>query len=83
MKDDEIITSSSLHKEVNEERKRAGKESIPAINNFGGTSTNNLARKDKSWSSVPDFFAKLAKGKGSRPESSENYIPEETKDNDK
>ena len=80
MKDNEIITSSSLHKEVNEERKREGKESIPAINNFGGTSTNNLARKDKSWSSVPDFFAKLAKGKGSRQESSENYMPEETKD---
>ena len=27
----------------------------------GGTST--LARKDKSWSSVPDFFAKVFKKK--------------------
>jgi len=26
-------------------------------------STNNLARKDKSWNSVPDFFYKMIKGK--------------------
>ncbi|MDO4869653.1 MAG: hypothetical protein Q4A65_05135 [Bacillota bacterium] len=58
---DEIITSQSLHEQVNQERMRDGKESIPAINNIGGTSTNNLARRDKSWNSVPDFFIKMAK----------------------
>ncbi len=65
-KNDEIITSHSLHEKVNAERKRDGKESIPEINAFGGTSTNNLARRDKSWSSVPDFFVKLAKGAGKK-----------------
>lgn len=63
-KNEEIITSQSLHEQVNAERKREGKNSIPAVNSFGGTSSNNLARRDKSWNSVPGFFIKLAKGAG-------------------
>ena len=54
--DSEIVNSSKLHEEVNRELKEKGKSSIEAINTIGGVSTNNLARKDKSWNSVPDFF---------------------------
>ena len=57
--DDEIINSRKLHEEVNKELKKQGKSGIEAINTIGGVSTNNLARKDKSWSSVPDFFYKM------------------------
>ena len=60
---DEIINSTKLHEEVNQELKQKGKSSIEAINTIGGVSTNNLARKDKSWNSVPDFFYKMIKGK--------------------
>ena len=57
-----IDTSKSLTEEMNEERIRQGKDELPEINPLrGGTST--LARKDKSWSSVPDFFAKAFKKK--------------------
>ena len=61
--DDEIINSRKLHEEVNKELKKQGKSGIEAINTIGGVSTNNLARKDKSWNSVPDFFYKMIKGK--------------------
>ncbi|MBR0456131.1 MAG: hypothetical protein IJJ01_05625, partial [Firmicutes bacterium] len=61
--DSEIVNSSKLHEEVNRELKEKGKSSIEAINTIGGVSTNNLARKDKSWNSVPDFFYKMIKGK--------------------
>ena len=61
--DDEIINSRKLHEEVNQELKKQGKSGIEAINTIGGVSTNNLARKDKSWNSVPDFFYKMIKGK--------------------
>ena len=61
--DNEVINSSKLHEEVNQELKQKGKSSIEAINTIGGVSTNNLARKDKSWNSVPDFFYKMIKGK--------------------
>ena len=61
--DSEIVNSSKLHEEVNRELKEKGKSSIEAINTIGGVSTNNLARKDKSWSSVPDFFYKMIQGK--------------------
>ncbi len=57
---DKIYTSQSLHEEMNAERKRNGEGEIPAINALrGGTGT--IARKDKSWSSVPGFFVKLFK----------------------
>ena len=61
--DSEIVNSTKLHEEVNQELKEKGKSSIEAINTIGGVSTNNLARKDKSWTSVPDFFYKLVKGR--------------------
>ena len=61
--DNEVINSSKLHEEVNQELKQKGKSSIEAINTIGGVSTNNLARKDKAWNSVPDFFYKMIKGK--------------------
>lgn len=59
---DRIYTSKDLHEELNAERKRQGLDGIPAINALrGGTST--IARKDKSWGSVPGFFVKLFKKK--------------------
>ena len=62
IEDDKIYTSKSLTEEMNEERIRQGKAELPKINPIrGGTST--LARKDKSWSSVPEFFAKVLKKK--------------------
>ena len=58
MDKDKIYTSASLHEEMNAERVRQGKHEVTAINPCrGGTST--LARKDKSWKSVPDFFIQL------------------------
>lgn len=60
--EEKIITSKSLQEEMNQERKRQGKGEVQAINPRGsGTST--LARKDKSWTSVPGFFANLLKRK--------------------
>ena len=57
------VSSSDLHNEMNIERENRGEGSLPPINTVAGVSTNNLARKDKSWSSVPDFFIKLIRGK--------------------
>ena len=57
---DKIYTSKELFDEVKKEREKEGLFSIPASNNGEGT----IARKDKSWDSVPGFFAKLfRKGK--------------------
>lgn len=64
--DNEVINSSKLHEEVNQELKQKGKSSIEAINTIGGVSTNNLARKDKSWNSVPDFFYKMIRPRNDR-----------------
>lgn len=62
MDNDKIYTSKGLHDELNAERKRKGESEIPAINALrGGTST--IARKDKSWGSVPEFFVHLFKKK--------------------
>ena len=61
--DHEIVNSSRLHEEGNQELKKKGKSGIEAINTLWGVSTNNLARKDKTWNSVPDFFYKLIKGR--------------------
>ena len=59
---DKIYTSKSLQEEMNRERVRQGKEEVQAINPLrGGTGT--LARKDRSWKSVPDFFVKAFKKK--------------------
>ena len=59
---DTIYTSKGLHDEMNAERRRNGEDEIPAINALrGGTGT--IARKDKSWGSVPGFFVKLFKNK--------------------
>ncbi len=64
MSDEKIYNSSTIQKELNEERKRKGLHELPAVNPInGGTST--LARKDKSWNSVFDFFRKLVTGKHS------------------
>ena len=60
--EERIYTSKDLHEEMNEERRKQGLDELPAINPCrGGTST--LARKDKSWGSVPGFFTKLFKKK--------------------
>ena len=59
---DKIYTSKSLQEEMNEERVLEGKEPLPAINPMrGGTGT--LARKDRSWKSVPDFVVKAFRKK--------------------
>lgn len=71
-KNDDIITSQSLHDQVNAERKREGKNALPEINAVGGASTGNLARRDKSWNSVPGFFAKLFKGAGEEEDTAAN-----------
>ena len=57
--DETVITSSVLHDSMNREREAKGEASLPSINNVQGVSSNNLARRDHSWSSVPDFFIKL------------------------
>ncbi len=59
---DRIYTSKELHEEMNEERRREGLPEFQAINPRGG-GTSTLARKDKSWSSVPGFFVSLFKKK--------------------
>ena len=65
MSDDKIINSSTIQNELNEERKRKGLHELPPVNPInGGTST--LARKDKSWNSVPDFFRKLFTKEGGK-----------------
>lgn len=62
MAEEKIISSDSIQKELNESRRKKGLSEIPAINPRGaGTST--LARKDKSWSNILDFFCKLIKQK--------------------
>ena len=71
-KNDDIITSQSLHDQVNAERKREGKNALPEINAVGGASTGNLARRDKSWNSVPGFFAKMFKGAGEEEDTAAN-----------
>ena len=63
-KDDEtVITSRDLHDSMNRERKAKGEAALPSVNNVQGLSSNNLARRDHSWSSVPDFFIKLFRKK--------------------
>ena len=71
-KNDDIITSQSLHDQVNAERKREGKDELPEINAAGGASTGNFARRDKSWNSVPGFFAKMFKGAGEEEDRAAN-----------
>jgi hypothetical protein len=61
MSDEKIITSETIQRELNEERKRKGLYEIPAINARRGN-TGTLARKDKSWSNLIDFIWKLMKG---------------------
>ena len=56
---DNIITSKELQRQINEERIRQGLESMPEINSACCVSTGNLARKNKSFSSAPDFYIKL------------------------
>lgn len=52
-------SSKELHDSMNRERTARGESSLPSINNVQGASSNNLARMDHSWSSVPDFFIKM------------------------
>ena len=58
-----VVRSSDLLDSVNRDRERRGETTIPAINNVQGASSNNLARRDHSWSSVPDFFIKMFRRK--------------------
>ena len=61
------LRSSDLHEQMNRERREKGEAELPSINTVQGTSTNNLARRDHSWSSVPDFFVKLVRGNKKDP----------------
>lgn len=58
-----VVRSRDLHESMNREREKQGESSLPSINTVQGTSTNSLARRDHSWSSVPDFFIKLFRRK--------------------
>jgi len=58
-KDERTVNSQTMHRELNEERKRQGKSTMTQING----DTNTYARKDKSWRSSPDFFIQLIKGR--------------------
>ncbi|MBR0128061.1 MAG: zf-HC2 domain-containing protein [Firmicutes bacterium] len=60
---DRAISSKDLHASMNREREARGEASLPAINNVQGASSNTLARRDHSWSSVPDFFIKMIRRK--------------------
>ena len=79
-KNDDIITSQSLHDQVNAERKREGKDELPEINAAGGASTGNFARRDKSWNSVPGFFAKMFKGAGDEEDKAADTSAKESDD---
>ena len=59
--EEEIITTKDMLKDVNEERRNAGLYEIPEMNTR--VNTGNLARMDKSFKSVPDFFRQLLKKK--------------------
>lgn len=54
----QIVNSESLKQELKDEG-----SDIPAMNPACGCGFNNYARRDKSWSSLPDFFKKLFSGK--------------------
>lgn len=54
-----VVTTKGLLREVNEEREKQGLHEVPEINSASGASTGTMARKDKSFKSVPDFFIKL------------------------
>jgi len=60
-KNEEIITTKDMLNDVNEERRNAGLYEIPEMNTRVNTGT--LARMDKSFKSVPDFFRQLLKKK--------------------
>ncbi|MDD4200676.1 MAG: hypothetical protein PHS19_04730 [Eubacteriales bacterium] len=59
--DNEVMSSENLHKELNEERAREGKEKLKAVNPLGGATNRNYSDKDKSFKNPFDFFYKLAK----------------------
>lgn len=61
--DEAVISSRDLHDSMNRERAAKGESSMPSINTVQGVSSNNLARRDHSWSSVPDFFIKMFRKK--------------------
>lgn len=54
--DNKIYNSKILHEEFNEERERKGQFTMPQSNGIV-----RISGKDKSWSSLPDFFIKLFK----------------------
>ncbi|MBQ6899357.1 MAG: hypothetical protein IJN72_00810 [Firmicutes bacterium] len=55
---EKIITSKTLHAELNEERKKDGLYEIPEVNGVR-SSTGTIAGKDKSFSSSFDFFRQM------------------------
>lgn len=57
-----ITTKDMLH-DINKERREQGLYEIPEHNEAAGANTGKLARMDKSFSSVPDFFWKLIFGR--------------------
>ena len=58
-----VISSRDLHDSMNRERAAKGESSMPSINTVQGVSSNTLARRDHSWSSLPDFFIKMFRRK--------------------
>lgn len=56
MKDEKIYCSTNLFQEFNEERRRKGLDEMPEINACPCGNNGTIARKDKSWGSVPAYF---------------------------
>ena len=57
------ITTKDMLRDINKERREQGLYEIPEHNEAAGANTGKLARMDKSFSSVPDFFWKLIFGR--------------------
>ena len=57
------ITTRDMLQDINKERREKGLYEIPAHNEAAGANTGKLARMDKSFSSVPDFFRQLIFGR--------------------
>ncbi|MBR4411602.1 MAG: hypothetical protein IKV72_07745 [Firmicutes bacterium] len=59
-----ITTKDMLH-DINEERREQGLYELPEVNTAAAVNMD-LARKDKSFKSVPDFFWKLIFGRNKK-----------------
>ena len=59
---DEIKSSKELHAEMNAERAKEGKTTMPVMNNHG-TSSGAIARKDKEFKGIIGTYKEVFKNK--------------------